>query len=104
MLSSQGCLLSSLKSIWRPITSDQPQGLTLGLILFNIFTNDLDSEKEFSKEVCTQYRTGKVADTADGSAAIRGATGSTLTDWGMKQQENQQAHQRKMLNPALGEE
>lgn len=34
--------ISSLKSIWRPITSDQPQGL----ILFNIFTNVLSNGTE----------------------------------------------------------
>jgi len=30
-------VISSTKSIWRPVTKDQPQGLTLGLILFNFF-------------------------------------------------------------------
>lgn len=34
--------ISSLKPIWRPITTDQPQGLTLGLI-FNSFINDVSN-------------------------------------------------------------
>lgn len=38
--------ISSLKPIWRPITSDQPQGLTLGLTLFNMFINDPSNATE----------------------------------------------------------
>lgn len=79
--------ISSLKSIWRSTTSDHPQGLTMGLILFNVFTNDLGSGQS-SQEVFTQYRTGRVADTAHGLAAIRGTIRDTSTGWGNEMTRN----------------
>lgn len=35
-------MISSTKANWRQVTSGMTQGLILGLILFNIFINDLD--------------------------------------------------------------
>ena len=36
-------VLKSLMSKWRSVTSGTPQGLVVGLVLFNIFVSDMDS-------------------------------------------------------------
>lgn len=45
---SQTVVVSCTKTNWKPVMSEVPQGPILGLVLFNIFTDDLDNRIEFT--------------------------------------------------------
>ena len=76
---AQRVLISSAKSDWRPVTSGVPQGLALGIILFNIFISDLDDGTGCTLSKFADDKVGGVAGNTNSCTAIHRGT---LTGWG----------------------
>ena len=65
-------VISGTKSSWRSVTGGIPQGPIVGLVLCNIFTNDLaDGADCMLRKFSDDTKMGAAADTLGGHASIQ---------------------------------
>ncbi|TRZ25750.1 hypothetical protein HGM15179_001336 [Zosterops borbonicus] len=93
-------MISGVEPSWRPIVSGIPQESILGLVLLNLYINDLDKGIEcILIKFAGDTKLGGVADTPEGCAAIHQDPDRLV---GLGGEEPNEVQEEQVQEPALG--